>query len=168
MSKDESFIIVARVRRAHGTRGEVICDDVTDGALDVEPGAEALLRLETGDASVTVERFRRTPKGVIYKLSGIDDRSAAEAVSAGEILLPSAAMPELREKEYYAYELDGLPVYDEDGKLLGQVTGYIETAGSEILVIERDGREHLVPFVQAHIVSVVPGDRIVIRDIPWE
>lgn len=168
MSEDESYVVVLFVRRPHGIAGEVICDDVTDGVLDVESGAEALLRTEAGDVTITVERFRRTPKGVIYKLSGIDDRSAAETVRGGEILLPASAMPGLGESEYYAYEIVGLPVYDEGGTLLGRVTGCIESAANDILVINGDGDERLIPFVKAHIVSVEPGDRIIARDIPWE
>jgi 16S rRNA processing protein RimM len=165
--KDKPFV-VARVRRPHGVRGEVLCYDVTDGLLDVEPGAEGLLKLETGEASITVESFRRTPKGVLYKLSGINDRSTAETIKGAEILLPAAAAPELDDTEFYAHELEGLPVYDEEDKFIGRVTGFIETAANEILVIDRDGEEYLVPLVWAHIVSISPGDRIVVVDVPWE
>lgn len=145
-----------------------MCDDVTDGVLDFEPGSEGFLRLKSGDVPIIIESFRRTPKGVLYKLSGIDDRSAAEGVKGAGILTLVETLPALDEDEFYAYELDGLPVYDDDGDLIGRVTGFIETAGSDILVIDRDGSEYLVPLARAHVVSVSPGDRIIIRDIPWE
>lgn len=139
-----------------------------DGIMDVEPGAEVFLKLGTGNVPVKVESFRRTPKGVLIKLSGIDDRTGAEAVRGAEILMPVAALPELVEGEFYEFELKGLPVYDENDTLLGQVTGILETAGNDVLIIDKGGRECLVPMVREHIVSISRGDRIVIRDIPWE
>lgn len=139
-----------------------------DGIIDVEPGAEVFLKLRTGNVPVKVERFRHTPKGVLIKLSGIDDRTGAEAVKGAEILIPAAGIRDLAEGEFYESELKGLPVYDENDTLLGQVTGFIETAGNDVLIIDRGGREHLVPLVREHIVSISRGDRIVIRDISWE
>jgi len=145
-----------------------MCDDVTDGLLDFEPGCEGFLRLKSGDVPVIIEGFRRTPKGVLYKLSGIDDRSAAEGVKGASILMPVETLPALDEDGFYEYELEGLPVYDDEGNSIGRVTGFIETAGNDVLVIDRDGSEYLVPLARAHVVSISPGDRIVIRDIPWE
>jgi 16S rRNA processing protein RimM len=139
-----------------------------DSIMDVEPGAEVFLKLGTGNVPVKIERFKRIPKGVLVKLSGIDDRAGAEAVRGAEILMPVAGLRELAEGEFYEFELKGLPVYDENDTLLGQVTGFMETAGNDVLIIDRGGREHLVPLVREHIVSISLGDRIVIRDIPWE
>jgi 16S rRNA processing protein RimM len=139
-----------------------------DGIVDVEPGAEVFLKLGTDTVPVKIESLRHTPKGVLVKLSGIDDRMGAETLMGAEILIPVASLSELAEGEFYDFELKGLPVYDENDTLLGQVTGFIETAGNDVLIIDRGGREHLVPLVREHVVSISRGDRIVIRDIPWE
>lgn len=168
MAREEKRVVVARVRRPHGLSGEVLCDDLTGGKLTVENGKQAVLRSSTGEVEVEIQAFKRTHKGVIYKLSSLKSRTDAEEAKGAGILLPASELPELPDGEYYLYELVDLPVYDETGKCLGQVTGSIEAAGNDLLVIDRDGAEHLVPLVKDHIKSVEPGVRIVIRDIPWE
>jgi 16S rRNA processing protein RimM len=145
-----------------------MCDDVTGGVLDVERGSVGLLKTEADEVPVKIESFRRTPKGVLLKLSGIDSRLGAEAVKGAEVLMPATVLPALNDGEFYGFELEGLRVYDEYDNLLGYVKGFIETAGNDVLVIDRGQREHLIPWVREHIVSVSPGDRIIIRDIPWE
>jgi 16S rRNA processing protein RimM len=65
---------------------------------------------------------RRTPKGVLLSLQGVDDRDAADERRGCVVLVPRAALPELAPGEYYLSDLIGARVLAPEGAELGTVT----------------------------------------------
>ncbi|HTZ00494.1 MAG TPA: ribosome maturation factor RimM, partial [Rhodocyclaceae bacterium] len=57
--------------------------------------------------------------GLVAKLAGVDDRSAAEAVSGRFVAAPRHALPRTGENEFYWADLIGLEVVNEQDEHLG-------------------------------------------------
>ena len=170
---DDIEVVVGRVGKPHGLRGEVTVDVRTDeserrfavgATLRAEPprGSASPLR------SLTVASTRWHQGVLLAGFEELPDRNAAEAVR-GTVLyatIPADSSPDDPE-EFYAHQLVGLAVYDVDGTHLGEVTALTTGAQDLLTVRTLDGRDALVPFVAALVPEVdVPGGRLVVADRP--
>jgi 16S rRNA processing protein RimM len=167
-------VVVGRIGKAHGLRGEVTLDVRTDEP-DRRFAAGAVLRAEPprGSAStlrtMTVVSTRWHSSRLLATFAELPDRTAAEA-ARGIMLhaeIPADESPEDPD-EYYDHQLVGLAAYDVDGRALGEVTALVHGGAQDLLTIRtEDGRDALVPFVKALVPEVdVPGGRLVVADRP--
>ncbi len=167
-------VVVGRIGRPHGIRGEVTVDVRTD-----EPerrfGPGAVLRAEPprGSASrhrmLTVARTRWHRDVLLAWFEEIPDRTAAEA-ARGIVLHASVDASERPDdpEEFYDHQLVGLRAEDLTGADLGEVTALVHGGAQDLLVIRTpDGRDALVPFVRALVPEVDVADgRVVVADRP--
>jgi 16S rRNA processing protein RimM len=167
-------LVVGRIGKPHGLRGEVTVDVRTDepelrfadgATLRAEPPAGSASRL----TAVTVSGTRWHQGVLLARFEELGDRNAAEA-ARGIVLhatLPADASPEDPE-EFYDHQLIGLDAVDLDGKPLGTVSRVVHGGAQDLLQIRTpDRREALVPFVAALVPEVdVAGGRVVVADRP--
>ena len=99
----------------------------------------------------------------IVRLSGVDDRDAAESLRLHYVYMDAAELPPLPEGEYYVRELLGAAVVTEDGEKIGTLTD-IRTDTPQRLyeVALPGGRTCLIPGVPACILSKSP-EQITVR-----
>lgn len=86
--------------------------------------------------------------GLIAKLLGVNDRSAAEALEGSYIGVMHDMLPPAKANEYYWDDLIGLRVLNLQGKVLGFVTSLLETGAHDVMVVARDqgfGKTQSVP-----------------------
>ncbi len=166
-------VVVGRIGKPHGIRGEVTVDVRTDEPEKrYVPGARLLAQPPRGSAfsatSLTIDRLRWHQSTLLVVFAEIADRNAAEG-ARGVVLratIPADETPEDPE-EFYDHQLEGLAVYDVDGALLGEIAGLVHGAQDLLRVRTTDGRDALVPFVAALVPEVdLAGGRIVIADRP--
>ncbi|WP_315763814.1 ribosome maturation factor RimM [Sphingomonas sp. Y38-1Y] len=127
-------VTLAVVTGAHGVRGEV--------RLKIFADDLAAHRVFNGGA-LKLESLRNG----VARLSGVADRTAAEAMRGTALTVPRSSLPPLEDGEYYHVDLIGLAARSEGGEPLG-VTVAVENYGaSDVVEIERpDGRRFLVPL----------------------
>lgn len=170
----EIEVVVGRVGKPHGLRGEVTVD-VRSDEPDRRFAAGAVLRAEPPQGSASrltslTVASRRWHQGVLLvRFAELVDRNAAEA-ARGIVLharLDADARPEDPE-EFYAHQLVGLTAYDEHGTFLGRVIGLVPGSAQDLLTVRTpDGRDALVPFVKELVPEVdVAGGRLVVADRP--
>lgn len=152
-------VIVGRVARAHGTRGDVAVVVRTDEpARRFAPGA--VVHTTAGRTlRVTSSRPQGAgPAGLLVRFDGITDRNGAEALRGLE-LLADVAVTELPSgaDEFFDRQLIGLDVLDAGGRRAGRVADVIHGPAQDILVIEADAGQRLVPFVAALVPEVDLG-----------
>ncbi|KJS57076.1 16S rRNA processing protein RimM [Streptomyces rubellomurinus subsp. indigoferus] len=149
-------LVVGRIGRAHGIRGDVSVEVRTDEPeLRLGPGAVVL----TDPASVgplTVESGRVHSGRLLLRFAGVKDRNAAEALRG--TLLISEVDPEERPEdpeEYYDHQLIGLDVVLLDGTLVGELTEVVHLPYQDLLTVKKaDGTEVLVPFVSQIVPTI--------------
>jgi 16S rRNA processing protein RimM len=148
-------VVIGRIGRAHGVRGEVAVDVRTD---DPEERFAVGTRVDTDPPAVgplTVASSRPHSGRLLVRFEEVADRTAAEGLR-GELLV--AAVPETARPpdpdEFYDHQLVGLRVLDAAGVAVGRVTDVVHNPAHELLVVRRDdGAQALVPFVG----ELVPG-----------
>lgn len=166
-------VVVGRIGKPHGIRGEVTVDVRSDEPhRRYVPGVRLLAQPPRGSAfsvaALTVARTRWHQSTLLVTFEELPDRTAAEA-ARGVVLsveIPADESPEDPE-EFYDHQLVGLAAYDVGGAHLGEIEGLVHGAQDLLRLRTTDGREALVPFVAALVPEVdVAGGRVVIADRP--
>lgn len=107
-----------------------------------------------------IELLGRTP---LLRIVGVADVDAAAGLRGREVWADPAEM-QLEPGVYYYSDLVGRPVVSPRGENLGAVVDVVDSGPQDVLVVERAGREFLVPF-QADYVRVLE-DAIEVDPIP--
>ncbi|HEY4854114.1 MAG TPA: ribosome maturation factor RimM [Streptosporangiaceae bacterium] len=163
-------LVVGRVGRPHGIRGEVTVDVRTDDP-DIRFAVGTVLTTDPAAAGpLTVESVRWHSGRLLVEFAGIADRTQAESLRGTWLTLDSAQVTSPEDPdEFYDHELVGLAVVTTSGERVGVVTD-VRHHGQDLLVIQpteprRDGL--LVPFVAAIVPEVdVAAGRLVIDPPP--
>ncbi|MFD4659461.1 ribosome maturation factor RimM [Kitasatospora sp. NPDC058444] len=149
-------LVVGRIGRAHGIRGDVSVEVRTDEPeLRLGPGAVVL----TDPASVgplTVESGRVHSGRLLLRFAGVKDRNAAEALR-GTLLISEVDPEESPDdpEEYYDHQLIGLDVVLLDGTPVGELTEVLHLPYQDLLTVKKaDGTEVLVPFVSQIVPTI--------------
>ncbi len=140
------------VTGTHGLRGDLKVKPLSDGS-DSLPSAERVFLRLPGKTPVEYRPTRVAPhKGVfLLRLAGHDRIEAVEPLVGAEVLIPLAELPELDEREYYWFELEGLQVIDRTHGVLGQLEDLFTTAAHDIYVVRGPRGEVLIPAVDQFI-----------------
>ncbi|WP_119729289.1 ribosome maturation factor RimM [Thermomonospora amylolytica] len=165
---NDDQIVVGRIGRAHGVRGEVAVDVRTDDP-DARFAPGSVLRTDPGHVGpLTVERARWHSGRLLLRFTGVDDRTAAEQLRGTWLVVDAAELPPPEDPdEFLDHQLVGLTAVTPDGGMVGTVAE-VRHYGQDLLVVRREnGGEALVPFVAALVPEVdVAGGRIVIDPPP--
>lgn len=144
---------VGRIGRAHGLRGEVAVTLSSDRTERVAVGS----RLDAGERTLTVAAARPHQGRWLVRFEEVADRTDAESLR-GEVL--RAEPLEGIDDVLWVHELVGAEVRDPHGTRIGPVLAVEDNPASDLLVVDHDGREVLVPtvFVVSHDAGVVVID----------
>ncbi|QNG19222.1 ribosome maturation factor RimM [Rhodococcus triatomae] len=166
-------LVVGRVAKSHGIRGELVVEVRTDEPEDRFAVGSVLRGRRPRDErteSYTVEAVREHSGRLLLRLRGIDDRTAADALRGVLFVIDSGELePTDDPDEFYDHELEGLTVRLADGTEVGTVTEVLHSAAGELLSVRRvgdDTHELLVPFVSAIVTSVSTTDGTVVIEPP--
>jgi len=160
-------VLVGRITRPHGVRGEVVVDPATDHEERFAPGSTFELGGPTATRRLTVQRARSGPTGWIVAFAGVADRNAAEALRGTRLEVPRSQVPAPPEGSYYVFELIGATAGDRNVGELGEVIDVIETPGGWLLIVDDGaGRRLTLPFVERFLMSIDRESRRIEWDLP--
>ena len=166
--------LVGRVRRAHGIRGELVIEPLTNtpdvvfapgrrllaGTVDGEPSPD-------GRALVVEESRPFKGGGWIVAFADIADRTAAERWRERYLLAPRAELDPIAEDEVYLHDLLGLDVIvSGSAERVGEVTEVYELPHGVMLDVRRDTGSVLIPFSSEIVQRVDLEARRLIIDPP--
>lgn len=102
-----------------------------------------------------IEAVRYKGNTVILKLSGIDDRNAAEANKEKNIYIDVNQLPDLPEDTYYIRDIVGFDIVTEQEEKLGILSDVLKNTAQDIYQVKREnGRELLIPGVAEFILDI--------------
>jgi 16S rRNA processing protein RimM len=159
MVGDAEPVVVGRLGRPHGLRGEFLVDVRTDvPERRFAPGA-VLGSDAPGFPQLTVAAARRHSGRWVVRFDEVADRSAADVVRGAMLTIDpgevGAAGDDEDDEAWWDYELIGLAAQTPDGAAVGVVEDVLHPPGGDLLSVRTvDGAEVLVPFV-AEIVPTV-------------
>ena len=159
-------VLVGRVGKAHGVRGEVTVEVRTDDPeVRFAPGSQ-LATSEDGDAVLTVEHSRWHSGRLLLAFAGSSDRTAADQLR-GTLLYREAEDRVPEPDAWYDHDLVGCAVRTERG-LVGTVSDVVHLPAQDLLAVRvADGTTRLVPLVAELVPSVdLAAREVLVADRP--
>ncbi|WP_271216453.1 ribosome maturation factor RimM [Streptosporangium carneum] len=159
-------LVVGRIGRPHGLRGEVSVEVRTDDP-DRRFAPGSAIATDPASTGPLVVESRRWHSGILLvRFEGVGDRDRAEALRGTMLVIDSADIPPSEDPdEFYDHQLIGLAVVTPDGERVGEVSDVLHH-GQDLLVVRRGRKEVYVPFVKA-LVPVIDLERgILVVDGP--
>ena len=165
------LIIVGRVRKAHGIRGDLVVEPITD-----EPDAvfASGRRVIAGTASGNPTKDRRElhvtmsspfKGGFIVHFEEIADRTIAEQWRDRFLLVPADELQPPGDDQIYVHELPGMRVELESGELVGTVLDTYELPQGLTLDVQRDTGSVMIPY-ERFVTNVDREGRVLRIDPP--
>jgi 16S rRNA processing protein RimM len=171
-----TYLIVGRVRKAHGIRGEVVVEAITDAPDAVfAPGRRVFAGTASGDISTArqelhIRSVRPFNEGILVGFDEVPERNAAELWRGRYLLLPADEVPPPADDEVYLHDLVGMRVDLESGEVVGVVEELYELPQGLALDIRRaeprDGETVLMLYDENTVASVDQGARVIVVTPP--
>lgn len=140
-----------------GIRGEVKVMSYAEDLSRFRKIHEVALRRGGEDLGVfSIERAKSRNGMAVLKLSGVDDRNAAELLRDAQVYMDSDDLEKLPEGRHYIRDLIGLSVVDHGtGEKLGELKDVLTDRPQDVYVVEKeDGGEFMIPGVPEFIREV--------------
>ncbi|MGH7495159.1 MAG: ribosome maturation factor RimM [bacterium] len=150
-------VTIGIIIKPHGLRGVLKVRPTTDDPqryrhLDrvrVYLRGESLGEFQVQHAEIA------TPNLVLVKFAEHDSCDAVEPLRGAELKIARAECLPTSENQFYHFELIGLSVHTETGKVLGRIVEVIEHPGNDLWVVHDDAQnELLLPAISSVIKEV--------------
>lgn len=163
----DAYLIIGRVVRPHGIRGELRVTPDTDFPERLSELREAVLLRGGQVSTVRVERTRSHGREVLVKLAGIDSIEAAEQWRGAQMAVPRSQAAALPQGRHYVSDVIGLRVQTEAGEELGRVAEIVRTGSNDVYVVRGLRRDYLIPAISTVVTRLDPvAGLLVIRPLP--
>lgn len=150
---EPDFLVIGKLRRPHGVRGEIIMDVITDFPERIKTGSTVFVGEDY--QPIKLKTIREHQKGLLVSF---DNYSTPEKVGIFRnwmVYVKASDLPLLPEGEYYHHQVIGLQVIDERGNALGTVTDIVATGANDVLVVlQESGIEFLLPVVDEMVLKI--------------
>ncbi|MDB4878088.1 MAG: Ribosome maturation factor rimM [Gemmatimonadetes bacterium] len=166
------LIIVGRVRKAHGIRGDLVVEPITDEPDAVfAPGRRVIAGTASGDPTKDRHELHVLSSspfkgGFIVRFGEIADRTIAETWRDRFLLVPADELEPPADDQIYIHELPGMRVELESGALVGTVIDTYELPQGLMLDVKREIGSILIPYDR--VVTSLDREARVLRIDPPE
>lgn len=163
----DDLVVVARVARPHGRRGEVILNPDTDFAGERFQAGRRFYMLDgprvTTVTAASVWFHRDRP---VVKFDGYDSIDQAETLAGRDLRIAPAELVPLPPGTFYHHDLVGCRVETADGTDVGTVRVVDGSGTASRLVVDGPDGEVLIPMADDICRVIDPSGRRIVIDAP--
>ncbi len=166
-NSEPAFLVLGKLRRAHGVQGEIPLEIYTQLLDLLVPDSQVLIGEE--HQPFTIEATRWKNDLLLLKFKEINDRTEVSTLTNELVYVKTDQLPPLGKGEYYFHELIGLNVYEQNGEYLGVLMEVLETGANDVYLIQNDsGEEILIPAIEQTILEIdLNQEKMVVSRLEW-
>ncbi len=150
----KEYLRVGIITSTHGLKGEVKVFPTTDSPDRFEDLDEVWIGDGTRMKKVSVNRVKYFKQFVILSFRGIEVIEEVQPYVKQEIYVSREDALPLEEDEYYVADLIGLRVISDEDEDLGRLKDVLETGANDVYLVEKEGKELLIPAIHECILDV--------------
>ena len=155
MANWDEMVLVGRIARPHGIRGQVFVNPETDFIEDrFAPGATMWTRSDRGDEQLTIASARVQGGRPVVGFEGFTSIDDIERLAGLELRVPEETLQPLGAGAYYQHQLVGCRVETVAGEPVGAVSRVDGGAAGSLLTVDGARGEILIPFATDICVDV--------------
>jgi 16S rRNA processing protein RimM len=161
-----ALVVIGRIGRAHGLHGEVTLDGCSLTPLELHAVKEFVWRgPRREERPLRIHTARPANARILVGFEGYDDRDRAATLGRGELLAEEERLPDAGPGQVYTFQLVGLEVRTEEGRLIGTVADVLATGAHPIYVVKGE-RELMVPAAEEVVRRVDLERRVITVSLP--
>jgi 16S rRNA processing protein RimM len=165
-----NYLGVGKFNKPHGLKGEALIYALTSEPDAVFVPGRLLVMLDgagqPAGEPLVIERARRYHREWLVKFQGVDERTPLEQWSRQGLLgMPAAELTPPRSDQLYLHEIPGTPVVVA-GQVVGVAKEVLTGPGGDLLSVEINGRDLLIPFRKPIVKRVDRESRTIELDPP--
>ena len=158
---EPEYLVVGSLRRAHGVRGEMVMEVVTDFPERLQSGTRVYVgSLHT---PLMIQGLRPHSEGLLIKFAGIDTPEEVARYRNKFVYVTTADRPSLPEGHYYEHQVLGFAVVDnETNETIGSLSEIMRTGANDVYAVRRpDGSEVLLPVIPSVVLDLDINRRMI-------
>ncbi len=141
-----SIVVVGRIGAPYGVKGWSHIQSFTEPVNNLLRYKTWYLKM-SGKWCLVHQEVKQQGANIVAHLAGYETREEAAKLVNKEIGVDQADFPSLSKGEYYWSQLIGLKVFTTEGVCLGTVESLLETGSNDVLVVQGDKKQHLIPYI---------------------
>ena len=163
----EDLVAIAKIVKSRGLQGEVVADVLTDFPERFE-NVEKVYAVCSNNKTLEleIEKFWFQKDRIVLKFRNFDSLEKADTLRDCEVCVPETEAVELETDEFYDWQLQDCMVESIEGDKIGKVREVMRTGGTEILVVESEDKEYLIPFAETICTEVDIENKLIKIDAP--
>ncbi len=152
-SGEPVFVIIGKLRRPHGLRGEMIMEIHTDYPERFSVGNT--IRIGFQQTPMVIRSIRPHREFVLISFEGYNNPEELGDLRNQYVYIDATEIPDLPAGDYYHHQLIGLQVINENDHHIGKVIEILVTGANDVLVVQQsDNKEVLLPYVSKYLIEV--------------
>ncbi len=161
MERPSDLVLLGKVTKPHGIRGEVKVYPYSGEPENFLQYAQILLAPDEGTTPVRckVVRARVQKNSVLIQLENSSTRNDAEALVGFLVYIHRDELPKAGRDEFYLRDLEGRQMVTEEGRVIGTITGILSVTGQDIARVRDGDQEYMIPLVSEFLLSL-EDDRV--------
>lgn len=164
---DSHSISVGELVTTHGIKGWLKLKPHNPSTTFPLSARRVLLQKAQTASPHTIQESKPFKRQWLLKIEGIDTIDEAEQWVGAEVFLAEEDLQPLQPGEYYYHQVLGFDVYDLQERWLGKISRMWAKEGGDLYVVERSGKEYLIPAVREIVEKVdLARNRITINPPP--
>ena len=155
------MITVARIFRSQGQNGELRLRFFYITPADCSELGSVFVGREGDFREYAIESLAPHGKDFDLKLEGVDSLPQADCLAGLDVLIPEETLKQREKGEFFIFQLVGCSVVDRQGNMVGRGKDGVSGGPGDLLVVEGQDKEILIPFHESVCIEVdLPGRRI--------
>jgi 16S rRNA processing protein RimM len=147
------FLVVGKLQRPHGVRGEIFLELITDFPERLRRGKTVYAGPQ--HRPLKIQTSRKIKAGLLVVFEEYKTLEAVGELRNQLVYVRAEDLPILPEGDYYHHQVLGLRVLDDAGRMLGVLSDILETGANDVFVIRPEsGPEILLPALESVILDV--------------
>lgn len=165
MRKDDCFEL-GHILKPHGLQGELwIMLDVDFPEDYVE--LESVFLEQSGNLiPFFIADLQIKGQRALVKFEDVESYDDAAELTGSKLYLPLSILPPLPDDQYYFHELAGMQVEDSVSGNIGIAREIASRAGQDLLIVDKDGKEILIPMVDSILTKVDKKSKVIYVSLP--
>ena len=161
----QEFLEIGQIVNTFGIKGMVKIKPFTDDITRFDRLEKVYVEKNKQKKEYEIEEVKYHKEMVLIKFKGINNPEEAELLRNSYLKVNRKDEPELEEGTYYIVDLLGLPVYSDEGELLGKVDDIFNNGSSDIYVVKNElGKQILLPAISDVIKEInLEQEKIVVH-----
>ena len=170
MAKSD-IVPIGKIVGVHGMAGNVKVHSYAESLSVFSPGTVLLARHDKGEEiAYSIKWAKPHTKNVLLSLKEVENRTQAEALVGRALYIEKKSLPELKDGDYYWFDIIGLTVFSVEGEYIGRVASIMPTGSNDVYIVKgvAGGRktETLIPALASVVVSIDLEKKTMQVDLP--